>query len=121
MNILHLSLGIPQMRSGGLVSYAYSLAAAEARQGHNVSLLYPGNLGIINRKSDIKQCFMQDGISIFKLWNPAFVPIPFGIEKPDLMMKKIDDRIYGDFLDRIKPDLVHVHTLWDLQRNCLFR
>lgn len=111
MNILHITLGIPSKRSGGLISYSYSLAKEEQKLGNSVSILYPGERRLVSKRSHIKKDGVIDGITTYRLVNPNFVPVPLGVSKPSLVMKSIDGRIFAEFLDIVKPDIVHIHTL----------
>ena len=110
MRILHLSLGLPRYRSGGLPRYAYDLAMAESYNGHLVFMLYPGNVDFLNTKTRIRVKEKGKGVSIYKIINPRYVPIPFGIENTEWLMKPVEPKVYEDFLSQVRPDLVHIHT-----------
>lgn len=110
MNILHLTLGIPELRSGGLVSYAYSVAITQARMGHTVSMVYPGNKRLLVKNAEIKKYKMNDCFSIYKIVNPSYVAVPLGVKNPEYIMQSGDRRMYQSFLDTVKPDLVHIHS-----------
>lgn len=109
MNILHITLGLPCYRNGGLIRYAYDLAKAETDIGHNVYILYPGNVGVINKK--IRIVHKKDScLNIFKLVNPLYIPVPLGIEDPSELILQGDKRVYSEFIDMVNPDIVHIHT-----------
>lgn len=110
MRIIHVTLGIPELRSGGLISYAYSLAETQGKLGHDVFLIYPGNYNIINKKMRIVKKKQTAHLSIYKLVNPSFVSVPLGIKKISLFMKTGNRNIYKKFLNDINPDLIHIHT-----------
>lgn len=116
MNILHLTLGIPEYRSGGLVSYAYSVAMTQRKLGYHVTMLYPGNIQIGKKKSYIKTKGEIDGVAIYKIVNPSYVAIPLGIKEPQRVMQSGDRKIYSDFLDSVSPDMVHVHTFMGMHK-----
>ena len=44
MDILHYSLGLPPFRRGGMTQYCLDLIAGQVKEGHNVTLLWPGRL-----------------------------------------------------------------------------
>lgn len=110
MNILHLTLGIPELRSGGLISYAYSVASTEAGMGHIVTMIYPGKRRFHKKSSEIKKSKMTNNISIYKIINPPYVAVPLGVKNPEYIMQPGNRRIYQAFLNTVKPDLVHIHT-----------
>lgn len=110
MKILHITLGIPKYRAGGLISYAYSVAMEESKIGHDVSVLYPGHYDKLRRNSRIKKVEQKENLKVYELINPSFVAVPLGINNPDLILKPGDVKVYKDFLGIINPDLVHIHT-----------
>jgi glycosyltransferase involved in cell wall biosynthesis len=112
MRILHLTLGVPPYRSGGLPGYAYSVACEEKKLGHEVYMLYPGELNPLFRKTRIKKTVLgkSKDVIVYKLVNPNYVAVPYGVKNPNAIVHDGPDYIYSDFLDAIKPDLIHVHT-----------
>lgn len=110
MKILHITLGIPKYRAGGLINYAYSVAMTESKIGHDVTMLYPGHYDMMRRHSRIKKIMQAEHFRVYELINPSFVAVPLGIKNPDLFLKASDSRMYAEFLQMISPDLVHVHT-----------
>lgn len=116
MNFLHITLGVPQLRTGGLITYAYAVAETESKMGHTVTILYPGNYTLTKKKSHIRKYYAQGKFSIYKVINPSFVAIPFGVKSPARITKPGNRKMYTDFLDDIKPDIVHVHTFMGFSR-----
>lgn len=110
MKILHITLGLPKYRAGGLINYAYSVAMTESKIGHDVTMLYPGHYDMLRRHSRIKKIMQAEHFRVYELINPSFVAVPLGIKNPDLFLKSSDSRMYAEFLQMITPDLVHVHT-----------
>lgn len=110
MKILHITLGVPALRAGGLINYSYSIAKVQHNQGHEVTILYPGHYDLVKKKSRIQKVHKKDGFSVFELVNPSFVAVPLGIKNPELFLKEGNDNDYRRFLEKIKPDLIHIHT-----------
>ncbi|MCB5874736.1 glycosyltransferase [Blautia coccoides] len=109
MKVLHLTLGLPQIRNGGLSRYSYDLAIAEKKLGVEVALLYPGNIDLINKNSRIVEK-KNVGVKAYKLVNPEYVPIPLGIGNPELFLKHHDIEPFKKFIEKIQPDYVHIHS-----------
>ena len=53
MKILHYTLGFHPQRTGGLVKYAEDLMLEQIAQGHQVTVLYPGNIRLLSNKEGI--------------------------------------------------------------------
>lgn len=49
MRILHLSLGLPPFRTGGLNRYCADLMQQQVEDGQDVLLLYPGEFSFLRR------------------------------------------------------------------------
>lgn len=111
MKILHYSLGIPPYRSGGLTKYSVDLMVEQSLGGHEVSLLYPGQMDLVKKQS-IKFEKEFQNISVYELKNPLPIPLLGGIKNPELFVKKVNSKhVYDSFLDLLQPDIIHVHTL----------
>lgn len=110
MKILHYSLGFPPYSRGGLTKYAIDLMEEQVRQGHWAGLLWPGEISDygnpqIKERKDIK------GIKSYELKNPEYLPQIYGIKDFEKFQIKTDKKIYIDFLKKINPDVIHIHTL----------
>ena len=55
MRILHYALGFPPYRSGGLTKWCVDLMIQQAKEGHCVAMLWPGQMGMLNKKIAIKK------------------------------------------------------------------
>lgn len=106
MKILHVSLGDPRYRHGGLNQYCLDLMNAQKKAGHAVSLLFPGGFSI-GGKTSVKS--RENGL--FFINNPLPVAITYGIDKPSRYWKKIDGGIYESFLQAVLPDVIHIHSI----------
>jgi len=116
MKILHYSLGFPPYRSGGLTKYATDLMEEQVNQGHEVILLWPGKINLLNKKLSIKHSEDKFGITGYEIINPLPVPLLNGIKEVEFYMKKCDKNTYKDFLNKIKPDVIHIHTLMGIHK-----
>ena len=75
MNILHYSLGFPPFRRGGMIKYCMDLIEEQTKAGHNVSLIWPGEIYSFGEKSRIimrkKYSFSKQTVCLnFELINP---------------------------------------------------
>lgn len=115
MRILHYSFGLPPERSGGLTKYLVDLTTNQANL-NEVFILVPSIRKIFSNKISIKKVSNIGNIKIFNLINS--LPLSFfeGIKNPEDFMVESDERIYEVFLDKIKPDIIHVHTLMGIHK-----
>ncbi|HHP5737869.1 TPA: glycosyltransferase [Bacillus paranthracis] len=114
MKILHISLGLPPYRTGGLTKYSLDLMLEQSSE-HKVFLLYPGKF-TLSQKVAIKKNQACEGIGVYELVNPLPISLLNGISQPRLFMKKVDKNVYIDFLKQIGPDVIHVHTLMGIHK-----
>lgn len=117
MKILHITLGIPKYRAGGLISYAYSVAKTESENGHDVSVLYPGHYDMLRKHTRIRKIEQKENLKVYELVNPSFVAVPLGIKSPDLLLQPVGTKVYSNFLQEINPDLVHIHTFMGFHKD----
>lgn len=121
MNILHYSLGLPPYRSGGLTKYSVDLILEQCSNGHNVSLLYPGGINIISKKTRIKQNPNFSGITVYEIINSTPVPLLYGIKDPNSILDEsyIDVTDFKCLLDKLMPQIFHIHTFMGLPKKFL--
>ena len=117
MNILHYSLGFPPYRSGGLTKFCMDLMKQQLREGHEVSLLWPGRMGVSGKKTKIKKGPAVDGIGNYEIIGPLPVPLDEGIQEIDAFTAKGDRAVYDSFLADLRPDVIHFHTLMGLHES----
>ncbi|MGG2971655.1 glycosyltransferase [Geobacillus stearothermophilus] len=116
MKILHYTLGLPPYRSGGLTKYSVDLMIQQSKLGHKVYLLYPGHYNF-SRKITIKEDNEYRGIHVFELVNPLPVPLLGGVKNPELFMQRASSKaVFSSFLEEVKPDIIHVHTLMGIHK-----
>lgn len=118
MKILHVSLGIPPYKTGGLPKYAYDLIRTQQDKGHDVYMLYPGRLDLINKKTRIK-FEIERGIKLYEIINPSYIAIPFGVSSPNLCIKDNSQNIYDKFICELLPDIIHIHTFMGIHGSLL--
>lgn len=114
LKILHYSLGFPPYRTGGLTKYSIDLMEEEYNQGHQILLLWPGQIKSYNENPVIKKRKSQNNIQSFEIINPLPVSLMGGIKEFDAYMKPCDKSTYYEFLKSQKPDIIHLHTLMGL-------
>jgi glycosyltransferase involved in cell wall biosynthesis len=119
MNVLHYALGFSPFRTGGLTKYVMDLSHEELKLGHNVAMLWPGRMGFINKKVSIIAHASHNGIKSFELVNPLPVSLMNGIQDVDAYTKWIDEKVYMDFINKFKPDIIHVHSFMGLHAEFL--
>lgn len=116
MKILHYFLGFPPYRSGGLTRFSFDLMKAQIADGNDVSALWPGKIGFVDHRLIIKKRSSIDGIRNYELVNPLPVPLDEGIIDIDAYTASCDENVYDVFLEQIKPDVIHIHTLMGLHK-----
>lgn len=123
MKILHYALGFPPYRSGGLTKLCVDLMVQQAKEGHTVAMLWPGQMGFVNPKVAIKKhenvkLSGQDILS-FEVINPLPVSFDEGIADIAAFIKNVEAEAYRRLLDIFQPDVIHVHTLMGLHKSFL--
>lgn len=114
MRVLHVSLGLPPLRTGGLTRYSIELMEAQVAAGDNASLLFPGRF--LCGKTRIAEGSWRE-VPTFEIVNPLPVALTYGVAEPEAFMSKCDaPEEYGSFLDRLNPDIVHVHSYQGIHR-----
>lgn len=114
MRILHYFLGFPPYRTGGLTKFSYDLITAQANDGHDVMALWPGEIRSYSAEPKIVKRKNRNGVADFEIINPLPVPLDEGIAKFEVFTKTCDISIFIGFLEREKPDVIHIHTLMGL-------
>lgn len=118
MKILHYSLGFPPERSGGLIRYTMDLMNEQIRQGDEVYYLYPGHINLLKKTAYIKNDtkHVKAHFHPYSLVNSLPLPLFGGIKTPEDFMQSVDISIYHSLLQKIKPDIIHVHTLMGIHK-----
>lgn len=113
MRVLHVSLGLPPLRTGGLTRYCTELMEAQVSAGDFVMLLYPGHFSIGG--SYIRQGSWRNVVT-YELVNPLPVALTYGISNPKDFMRPFDRDVFVKLLSSSKPDVVHVHSFMGIPR-----
>lgn len=123
MKILHYALGFPPYRSGGLTKFCVDLMLQQVKEGHEVAMIWPGQIKLIKKKTEIKNHgFMLLGnqyVQSFEIINPLPVSFDEGILDIYSYMREPIGMEYEKILQTYKPDVVHVHTLMGLHKEFL--
>lgn len=53
---------------------------------------------------------------VYEILNPLPVPIPFGIREPRAFTRSVDPVVFKEFLERMKPEIIHAHTIMGIHR-----
>lgn len=114
MRVMHVSLGLPPLRTGGMTRYCTELALAQAEHGDDVALLFPGRF-LPGKTRIVSSDWSQ--IQTFEVINPLPVPLVYGVAEPDRFTRSCDNpAAYGRLLDEFKPDAIHVHCYQGIHR-----
>lgn len=120
MKVLHYMFGIPPVRGGGLIRYATDLMKAEQKRGIQTVLLIPGKIPYnASQKIKIKRYGNYNGSVSYRIQNPLPIPMGNGILDIDAYTRAGGSREYSEFLKKLQPDLIHVHSLMGLQKEFL--
>ena len=118
MKILHYTLGFQPQRTGGLVKYAEDLMMEQVNQGHQVVALYPGNIKFFSKKPAIKKVASKS-FDCYELLNSLPLALFGGISDPIAFMTPCDKNVYRTFLEKVKPDIIHIHSFMGLHKEFL--
>lgn len=115
MNILHVSQGLPPFRTGGLTQYCYDLMTQQRKNGHQVSLLYPGSFrpGSMTIRPVRR---LSQGFRLFCIINPLPLALIFGINDPARYMSPGDMESYRAFLNKYDFDVIHIHCIMGIHK-----
>lgn len=122
MRILHYSLGFPPYRSGGMTKFCMDLMKQQSANGHQVALLWPGQMRFIFKKIFVEdKGFIEENgiisnIRNFELINPLPIPYDEGIKNPSEYMRDGGYEVYERLLDSYRPDIIHIHTLMGIHK-----
>lgn len=119
MKILHYALGFPPYRTGGLTKYCTDLMLTQREEGHEVALMWPGQMGFIDKKLRIRQGKPWNDVQSFEVINPLPVALDEGIRDVKAYTQTVDAKTYEKLLNGYKPDVIHIHTLMGLHSEFL--
>ncbi len=124
MKILHYALGFPPYRTGGLTKFCMDLMIQQNIEGHQVAMLWPGQMGFLYHKVAVKDRGIvkrtdNSGIRSFEVINPLPVSYDEGISNFEAFTLDEGENVYRKLLQLYEPDVIHVHTLMGLHRSFL--
>lgn len=111
MKIIHVTIGNPDYRNGGLTRYCTDLANEQKKHGHQIIYLYPGPFTDSKKPQIVKQ---REGFYCIK--NALPVAITYGIDNPDRYMVPVDKNIYKNWLKNVQPDVIHIHSIQGIHK-----
>lgn len=109
LRVLHVSLGWPPFRTGGLVRYCCDLIEAQVAAGYDVAMLYPAG-STLSYRARLRRRFIGEVVS-YELYSRNMVPLVFGTRDPDALDQADDRGVYDKLLEDFKPDVIHIHSL----------
>lgn len=115
MRILHITMGNPNYKTGGLNLYCKDLAKCQRLDGHTVFLLYPESF-IGSHKPHI----VKRGKNMFAILDALPMAITYGIDNPKRFMPVVEMHSFISFLKNIKPDIIHVHTIQGVNKEFFY-
>lgn len=99
------------------------LMTQQAKEGHNVAMLWPGQMRVIRKKTSIKNrnrvVINSQGIQSYEIINPLPISLDEGIANFDAFIEDAEQSVYGSLLVGFQPDVIHVHTLMGLHKGFL--
>lgn len=116
MKILHYFLGFPPFRTGGLTKFAYDLMQEQSNRNDEVSAIWPGQINLLRKAVKIVNRKNVGNIKNFEILNPLPIPFDEGIVDVDKFMESCDQQCYLNFLKKLCPDVIHIHTLMGLHK-----
>ncbi|MBQ9661768.1 MAG: glycosyltransferase [Oscillospiraceae bacterium] len=116
MRIAHYFLGFPPYRTGGLTKYAYDLMISQREEGNELFAFWPGRISPINRRIYFKETIKPEGIISIEIINSLPVSLDEGIKAVDAYTKGTNKNEILEYLRRINPDVIHIHTLMGLHK-----
>lgn len=124
MNILHYSLGFPPFRRGGMTKYCIDLIEEQLKLGHNVGMLWPGRIKKYGYGINIKELAYERinnnlVCRSYEIINPLPVPLLNGIVNFKEFTQKKDESIFYYFFKEKEIEIIHIHTLMGLPKECI--
>ena len=89
---------------------------AQVDDAHTVMAFWPGEIRKIGAPPKIKERKSVNGIINYELINPLPVPLDEGIHDFEAYMNPCDEQVYYLFFQKVKPDVIHIHTLMGMHR-----
>lgn len=119
MKILHYIFGLPPLRGGGAIKYTLDLAEEQRNFGHDVSLIYPGEIRNTVRKIKIIRRKGMGSCNVYEILNPLPVSFVAGISEPEKFMQPGDQGVFDAFFEKEGVDILHIHSLMGMHKELL--
>lgn len=118
MNILHYTIGLPPIRRGGSVQYAFDLMQEQSKS-HNAFALTCGDTLFRSNKAKIKANGSDGKIKVFILTNPLTPTLIYGTSEPDKQHRniQIDQENIRNFIQTNNIEVMHLHTLQGIHKS----
>lgn len=111
MKILHVTLGNPVKKQGGMSRYCFEIMKYQKMEEHQVYLLYPGTF--INSK---KPHIIRRNSYTFEIYDALPVAITYGVSEPEKYMVAVYEENYRIWLEKINPNIIHIHSIQGIHR-----
>lgn len=118
MRILEYTLGLPPFRRGGLPRYSTDLSEELARN-NKVYLMYPGQINPYSKKIKLTKKNTKYSFETIEMRNSLPISLGLGIKDEEYYMDKRDISTLKEFIEKIHPDVVHLHTLMGMPKEFL--
>lgn len=118
MRILEYTLGLPPFRRGGLPRYSTDLSE-ELAKNNDVYLMYPGQINPYSKKIKLTERNNKYPFKTIEMRNPLPVSLGLGIRDEKRYMEKRDISALKGFIKKIRPEVVHLHTLMGMPKEFL--
>lgn len=119
MKILQYLPGLPPVMGGGLIKYALDLIWGLEMLGHEVIMLVPGNFTFFNRDRVRIAKGAWRGRVCYRIINPLPVSCGRGVQDVSKLMKIEMGGAYENFLRKVSPDIIHLHSFMGLHKSFL--
>lgn len=106
MKILHVTLGNPDTRQGGLNRYCGELSRFQRMSNERVDIIYPGTF-INSNNPRIKKRKEHK----YEIFDALPVAITYGIDNPDRYMVSTKNDVFQQWLLKQNYDVIHVHSI----------
>jgi len=118
IKILHYALELPPLNTAGRVKQPQNIMIRQVTNGNEVSLLYPGPISIDNELK-IKKNKSFNNIKVYEIDNPISATLLRREHNSKVSLKYMGFNIYTDFLKFIEVNIIHIHTLVNLDEEFL--
>lgn len=118
MRILEYTLGLPPFRRGGLPRYSTDLSE-ELAKNNKVYLMYPGQINPYSKKIELIKKNTKYSFETIEMKNPLPVSLGLGVRDEEYYMEKRNILVLKKFVEKIRPDVVHLHTLMGMPKEFL--